>query len=277
MPEPSKKPDGEHIEELLSQLKGIFGHLSDAEQEEAKQKIAPPAASPSAPPETPPPAPVPPKTPPPSTTPPSSNPPLPDPFMDSLPMDAPPPSDSSISASSAPAPLEDPVPTVPYETVPELSEPQAPAPSAPGYVPNGITVPEGATLLPSAIFYPEGRSNEANTVASKVERITPKFTKVAVVINVQAIAPYNAKSDLKSTILPQLNPQIKAVFLLVEKTLDDARRKMLISELEPKGIYFQEIPVPQIEKKALYMDMLLGMVFFFDSQKKPGSEPGTGE
>src|SRR4051812_23386774 len=39
---PAGSPEGEHIEELLSQLKGIFGHLSESEQEEAKQKITPP-------------------------------------------------------------------------------------------------------------------------------------------------------------------------------------------------------------------------------------------
>ena len=36
MSEPKGKPEGEHIEELLSQLKGIFGLLSETEQAEAK-------------------------------------------------------------------------------------------------------------------------------------------------------------------------------------------------------------------------------------------------
>ena len=161
----------------------------------------------------------------------------------------------------------------------ESSEPASPAgrPDTSAvqdaFTPNEVIVPEGASLIPAAIFYPAGKTNEAKSVVEKVERITPKFTKVAVVLNVQALASYDAKSDLKITVLSRTNArQIKAVFFLVEKPLDDTRRKTLVSELEPKGIYFQEIPLQQIEKKALYTDMLLGMVFFFDSQK-----PARGE
>jgi hypothetical protein len=249
MPESNKKPDGDHIEELLSQLKGIFGQLSDAEQAEAKQKITPPpTAAPATPPTIPKPAPA--------------------------PIPAPLPIDEPLAPQSFGAPPEpDPVQTIPFNSAPELSEPQAPPPVETGYAPNEITVPEGATLLPSAVFYPAGRDNEARTVVGKVERITPKFTKVAVVINVQALAPYEPKSDLRG-LLPSIGPAIKAVFVLVDKPLDDTRRKAMLGALEPRGIYFQDIPIPQIEKKAIYTDMLLGMVFFFDSQKGSG---GSGE
>ena len=79
---------------------------------------------------------------------------------------------------------------------------------------------------------------------------------------------YDAKGDLRSIVTSQMeNSPMKAAFLLVDKALDDARRKAIVSELESKGIYFQDIPLAQVEKKALYTDMLLGLVFFFDSQK----------
>ncbi len=252
MPEPNKSSDGEHIEELLSQLKGIFGNLSEAEQEEAKKKITPPAM-------------------PASGSPPSQ---IENPAPAAQVTHPPPLSELPTSPASAEE-------LVPFTPIPELSEPQAPAelahmPGSDPYTPNEVPVPEGASLVPTAIFYPAGRITEAKIVAGKVEKITPKFTKVSVVVNVQSLAPYDLKADLKSVVLPLITSPIKAVFILTEKSLDDVRRKALVSDLEPRGIYFQDIPVLQIEKKALYMDMLLGMVFFFDSQKKPGEEPSAG-
>ncbi|OGR90135.1 MAG: hypothetical protein A2992_08950 [Elusimicrobia bacterium RIFCSPLOWO2_01_FULL_59_12] len=231
MSEPKGKPEGEHIEELLSQLKGIFGHLSETEQAEAKEKITPPPVSHS--------------TPPPEAAPPAA---------------APPPEVPQ-------APPEEGVPLAP------LSPPSAPpAEPAAEFTPAEVAIPSGATLTPTAVFYPGGRMNEAKIVTGKVEKITPKFTKVSVVLNVQSLASYDVKADIKTAILSQLEPQIKAVFILIDKPLDEARRKAIATALEPKGIYFQEIPFHQIEKKALYTDMLLGMVFFFDSQKKTPGE-----
>lgn len=247
MPDPKDTPEGEHIEELLSQLKGIFGHLSDSEKEESKQKVTPPVA--------PTPPPVTPAAPPAPETPAASAPEMPTPehplTMEEMapldPMLAP----FELPADAGPAPVEDiPVPAV--ESAPD------------------IQVPEGASLVPAIVFYPAGRMNEAKAVSERIEKITPKFTKVAVVIHVKTMVTFDSKGDIKSVILSQLAPSIRAVFLLIDKPLDDARRKALIAELEPKGMYFQEIPFHQIEKKALYTDMLLGMVFFFDSQKKPG-------
>src|SRR5205823_9788305 len=113
---------------------------------------------------------------------------------------------------------------VPFAPIPEMGEPQPAAPVAPGYTPNEVIIPEGASLAPALIFYPTGRTVEAKTVADKVERITPKFTKVTVALNVQSMAPYDPKADLKGAILAQLTPVIKSVFILVYKSLEDARR-----------------------------------------------------
>ena len=115
---------------------------------------------------------------------------------------------------------------------------------------------------------------DAKIVAEKIERMTPKFTRVTFVLNIQALNAYDPKADVKSTVVSQTGPAMKAVFLLVDKPLDDARRRAISSDLEPKGVYFQEIPMNQIEKKALYTDMLLGLVFFYDSQKPP-TEPAS--
>jgi hypothetical protein len=250
MPDPKSTPDGEHIEELLSQLKGIFGHLSESEQEEARQKITPPnvGSAPAA------------KEPTPAEPPPEPTPGVEEPVL-------PPVEPFFVTPIDAPAPVLEPFPESPAEPAPP------PIPSSDGFIPNEVTVPAGASLIPAAVFYPAGRINEAKMVAEKVERITPKFTKVAIVVNVQVLSAFDPKADLKTTIVSLVKGSgLKAVFVLIDKTLDDIRRKAMLAELEPKGIYFQEIPFHQIEKKALYTDMLLGMVFFFDSQKPPSGE-----
>jgi hypothetical protein len=266
MSEPKKNQDGEHIEELLSQLKGIFGHLSEADQEEAKQKITPPPAREL-------------KEPVPEPAPPESEALAESELMPMMP-EPPPvaefslPEDASAPAESV-TPLDMELP--PIETLGDTPQAPAPLPSPPipgDFNPSEVAVPQGAALVPTAVFYPVGRIKEAKLVADKVERITPKFTKVSVVINVQALAAFDTKADMKQVIAAQLksSPQIKGVLVLIDKPMDDPRRKALVAELEPKGIYFQEIPLHQIEKKALYTDMLLGMVFFFDSQKPKASD-----
>ncbi len=249
MSDPKDNPEGEHIEELLSQLKGIFGHLSDTEKEESKQKVTPPSAS----------TPPAPSAPPVDSTPTSST-----PFTTEAEFSDPATSQEPLALDPTMIPFEIPDRAVP--TTEAVAEP----PTIPDYVPAEINIPEGASLIPAAVFYPAGRLNEAKIVTDKIEKITPKFTKVAVVIHIESLVAYDVKADVKAAILNSLNPAIRAVFLLIDKPLDDVRRKDLISQLEPKGVYFQEIPFHQIEKKALYTDMLLGMVFFFDSQKKPG-------
>jgi hypothetical protein len=256
MAESKGQPEGEHIEELLSQLKGIFGHLSETEQEEAKQKVSPPPIPerPAAP-----------------AFPPASAAPTDPVFETPIEPVAEPMLETDFS-TSIPDPFASALPD-PIEVVPvSPSEPPGqPAATTPEPAAAEIVVPPGATLVQSTIFYPPGRINEAKVLADKVSKITPRFTKVQVVIMVQAMASYDPKSDLKSTILPQVESQpAKAVFLLTEKPIDDPRRKAVLAELEPKGIYFQEVLVQQIEKKAIYTDMLLGMVFFFDSQKPAG-------
>jgi hypothetical protein len=262
----------EHIEELLSQLKGIFGHLSESEQEEAKRKITPPAASASVPTPTPVPKEVTPAVPDIKleATPPAPEPaPLQDPFgSQALP--------SVEKKADAPADAG----TIQLESwTPKAEEPQeapaAPPPGDPNFKANEILVPPGASLVPTAIIFPAGRDAEAKILTDKVERITPKFTKVAVVINVQAMIPYD-KSDMKTSVLSQMDAsKIKAVFMLVEKPLDDPRRKAMTAELESRGVYFQDIALAHLEKKAIYTDMLLGMVFFFDSQKPAGEAPAA--
>jgi len=242
-------PDGEHIEELLSQLKGIFGHLSETEKEEVKQKITPPVSSPRI----------------------SSSPPSPEPAI----REPEPASPEPVAPEMPGEPPAEP------DGLPSLEpwvpgEQPAPLPSPEGFTPNQLEIPAGASLIPTTIFYPAGRINDAKIVAEKVERITPKFTKVTVIVNVQTLAAYDAKTDLKTTVLTHIaNSPTKAVFVLIDKSLDETRRKALIAELEPRGIYFQEIPSHQVEKKAIYTDMLLGMVFFFDSQKPAPEEPTT--
>jgi hypothetical protein len=267
MSEPKKNQDGEHIEELLSQLKGIFGHLSEADQEEAKQKITPPPAR-ELKESVPEPVRPEPSTPAESEAMPMMPEPPPVPEF-SLPEEA------SAAASEPVTPIDMELP--PIETLgdsPQAADP-LPSPPIPGdFNPSEITVPQGAALVPTAVFYPVGRIKDAKLVADKVERITPKFTKVSVVINVQALAAFDVKAEVKQVIVAQLksSPQIKGVLVLIDKPMDDPRRKALVAELEHQGIYFQEIPLHQIEKKALYTDMLLGMVFFFDSQTPKASD-----
>src|SRR5262249_51371351 len=143
-------------------------------------------------------------------------------------------------AESAPdtAPPEPTFADINFQATTTAEPAPAPAPGT-GYTPNEVNVPEGAMLVPAAIFYPAGRMSEAKTVAEKIEKITPKFTKVAVVLNVHVLSAYDIKGDIKGTVVGHLqSTPIKAVFLLVDKSLDEARRKAVAAELEPKGIYF---------------------------------------
>src|SRR3954470_22133694 len=122
MAEPNLNPEGDHIEELLSQLKGIFGHLSETEQAEARQKVTPPPAAP---------APVP----------------APEPLHQATP-------EPEAPVDPPPVEFNAPAPAAPPKPVGTAS-------SASNFTPNEVAVPAGATLVAAAIFYPVGRSVEA--------------------------------------------------------------------------------------------------------------------
>ncbi len=53
------------------------------------------------------------------------------------------------------------------------------------------------------------------------------------------------------------------------------KRKSVAADLEGRNIYFQEVTLASIEKKAFYTDILLGLVFFFDSRKPPTPPEGS--
>jgi len=61
----------------------------------------------------------------------------------------------------------------------------------------------------------------------------------------------------------------------MDRPLEDGKRKMIAGELESKNIYFQEVTLAVIEKKAFYTDVLLGLVFFFDSRKPKTDAEGA--
>jgi len=123
----------------------------------------------------------------------------------------------------------------------------------------------------SLIFYPPNRENEAKTLTEKVQTMTPRFTKVAFQIRVAACLPMEPKGDPRETVLSQVPEGIRAVFFIVDRPMEEIRRKTITASLEPRGIYVHEVPALAIEKKAFYTDLLLGMVFFYDSLKS-GSE-----
>ena len=125
-----------------------------------------------------------------------------------------------------------------------------------------------------AIFYPTGRDGEAKALAQKLEILTPKFTKVAFRLRTTVMEAYDPKSDWRDPLLAKVTANsLRLVFLVVDRPLDDARRKPLAAELDRKKIYFQDVPLLSIEKKAFYTDLLLGLVFFFDTNR-PASENG---
>ncbi len=246
----------EHIEELLSKLQGIFGKLSNAEEEESKQKVdvplKPPVEEKAAPvrPAAPPPEPVRPSTPPPA-------------------------------AEPAPAPVfqEPPSPTPDPLTAPEpasVSTPPAPTPVSSGAANAGgyesispVSDPE-KLIIPTAVFYPTGKEVEAKSLSLKLEMMTPKFTKVAFRLRVIVFAPYDPKTEWKDTAMKMtIENGCQTSFVVVDRPLDDLRKKTLTSECEEKNIYFQDVTLGSIEKKAYYTDILLGLVFFFDSHRPP--------
>ncbi len=229
----------EHIEELLSKLQGIFGKLSHSEEEEAKQTIEIPSSA----------------------------------SKESETKEAP-----SAPKSATPVPIN-------LYSDPQSKEAQA-APSAP--TPSGAASTQGAyeSLVPTedperiivstAVYFPHGKESEAKSLALKLETMAPKFTKVAFRLRIVVFLPYDPKGDWKESLFAKAEEaHFQTVFVAVDRLMDDAKKKIIASELEGKNIYLQEVPISSIEKKAFYTDILLGLVFFFDSRKPPPNPEGT--
>jgi len=253
MPE-SQKPDDERIEELLSQLQGIFGKLSQTEEEESQKKEDIPRSGQPAPP-----APLEPSAPEAPQLPPVAETPI-------IPMNP-----IEPAAEQTPAPEAPPV-TVPMYVPPALGEHgQAPInPDTPGTPPLF-----DASQTPTAIFYPAGREAEARMLANRLETLTPRFTKITFALKVLCTAEYDPKAEWKGIVIQRAKEEsIRALFVIVERPLDETRRKALAPTFDELQIYFQEVPFVSIEKRAFYTDLLLGMVFFFESLKAKGVDLG---
>lgn len=225
MTDPKDSHGDEHIEDLLSQLQGIFGRLSS---------LDPPASA-------------------------------------STPTDAP-----QESASNPPSP-----PTIPAQSAEPIPAKAAPPPAAAPAsepaafaLPTAPATPEDLSALSAAIYYPIGREAEAKTFAQKLETLTPKFTKVAFHLRIASLTPYDPKNEWRNALLAKAaaGEGLRAIFLVIGRPLEEAKRKPLVSQLESKGVYFQDVPFLSIEKKAFYTDLLLGLVFFFDTLKSSSSE-----
>src|SRR5258708_34886412 len=140
----------DHIEELLGKLQGIFGKLSHSEEEDTKQTIEVSSPAPKEP----------------------------EPKAVSKPASE--PEAPSIPTSAAPTPL-----TL-YSEIPASSDPKAEIPkpaAAPvdsGNYVSSVTMedPEKMTV-PTAVYYPAGREAEAQSLARKLQNMTPKFDKNA--------------------------------------------------------------------------------------------------
>src|SRR5437867_4162142 len=130
----------EHIEELLSKLQGIFGKLSHSEEEEAKQSVEVPAP--------------PPKERGPKELPPEKKPVPPAPInLYEEPVVA---SGAAPPTNSSPPPAG----SGSYETLVPTEDPER-------------------VIVPTAVYFPVGRDNEAKSLAGKLETMAPKFPKVA--------------------------------------------------------------------------------------------------
>ena len=118
------------------------------------------------------------------------------------------------------------------------------------------------------------RDKEAKTLAQKIETMTPKFTKLAFKLKVGFILSYDPRADWRDAAIARVRENnIRALFLLSDRVLDEPKRRALQGDLETHLIYFQEVPILSLEKKAFFTDVLLGMVFFFDTLKpKPSGE-----
>ncbi len=239
----------EHIDELLSKLQGIFGKLSRSEEEESKQKLDIPSGEPAG-----------------------------------KPRDA-----GQPASHNMPGPA--PVSTGPLETPPASSPSSAPSeiPFEPPGASSGVTSatigiyqsivpPQDAEklIVPTALFFPQGKDAEAKSLATKLEMMTPKFTKVAFCLRVIVCLPYDPKSEWKDALLAKATEHAcQTLFVIVDRAMDDSKKKTIASECEAKNLYFHDVPINAIEKKAYYTDILLGLVFYFDTHRPPTTEEGT--
>ncbi len=131
-------------------------------------------------------------------------------------------------------------------------------------------------IVPTAVYFPPGREAEGKSLAQKLETMAPKFTKVAFRLRVGVFLPYDPKSDWKDLIVQKAaETQFQTVFVVMDRPLEDSKRKAIAGELEVQNIYFQEVTLAVIEKKAFYTDVLLGLVFFFDSRKPKTDAEGA--
>ncbi len=313
MTDPKNTSGDDHIEELLSQLQGIFGRLSNSEEEESNEKIDPSSqretehkspeppmvitASPPPPPEEVEPLVVEPMV-------------APEPLPPEPPTAEPPPV-AVFEASSIPAPAdpldrlaavderptamvvnEEPLPAPAVEEI-LVTEPVTESPPAlPAFEPEPEPMPPVTPVIASgtgvieltpeelsavekdmtaaAIYYPIGRDEEAKALAQKLETLTPRFTKVTFRLKVIFARPFDFRIDFTGQLLAHIQGlPMRAIFVVVERPFEEGRKRALLNVLEPRGIYFQEVPLLSVEKKAFYTDLLLGMVFFFDSIKPP--------
>ncbi len=269
-------PHGDQrIEELLSQLQGIFSKLSTSDQAESQEKENLPASSSG----TPAPALIE------HLSEADAAVPVPLPVPTPAPVPVPPP----VSMEPPPAQPAAPTPTpAPVADIPEL--PPAPAPAAPVFEPatahtevspaSPATPPamDDDTTIRVAICYPEENENELKTLSQKLETLTPKFTKVSFKLAVRMVTSYKPKAtDWSEEFFAQAQAQrIRAYFFIVPRPMEEAKRKALAATLEKFGIYYQEVPLVSIEKRAFYMDLLLGLVFFFDSHGLSPKPPTEG-
>jgi hypothetical protein len=225
-----------NVEELLSQLQGIFGKLSKADEAPLPVEQPPaPVIEPALPiPEAPPPRAV------------------EDPF--------------SLQPPGGLQPIPEPLSRPPPDAIVEVtSTPVMPAPESPQLY-------DDATIG-CAIYYPLMREKEAKLLAEKIETMTPKFTKLAFKLKVGFILSYDPRAEWRDAAIERVRQNnIRAFFLLSDRVLDEPKRRALQNDLDAHLIYFQEVPTLSLEKKAFFTDVLLGMVFFFDTlkPKSPG-------
>lgn len=266
----------EHIDELLSKLQGIFGKLSHSEEEESKEKIEVPQPAPKEPEkkeepiQAPRPAPLP---------------------IEKAPVEpiretveepkaqtaSPPPMASfNLFATEPTAPPKEVAPAD-GGTVPITPPSAPPIPATPSAYESTVPISDPEkVIVPTALFFPPGKMTEGKSLAQKLETMTPKFTKVAFRLRVSAFAAYEPKTEWKDFIVQKAKEaQCQTVFVVVERPLDDAKRKAISSELESNKLYYQEVPLASIEKKAFYTDILLGLVFFFDSHRPAAGQEGN--
>jgi hypothetical protein len=227
-----------NVEELLSQLQGIFGKLSQADEDESREKTDLPVPKPLVH----------------ATPPPVIHPVIPEAET------APPP------AFVFTPPTPEPVPQVVQNNILDVaSAPVMPAPEVPQTY--------DTSTIGCAIYYPLMREKEAKILAEKIETMTPKFTKLAFKLKVGFIVSYDPRSDWREAAIAKVRENnIRALFLLSDRVLDETKRRAMQTDLEAYLIYFQEVPMLSLEKKAFFTDVLLGMVFFFDTlkPKSPG-------